>query len=40
MKELGGTRDFLAETKKISSKIDLSQIMDKSFGDKAEAAIK
>lgn len=39
-KELGRTRDFLAQTGKISNKPDLDQIMDKSFGDKAEAAIK
>ena len=39
-KELGGTRDFLAEAGTIKSKLDLSQILDKSFGDKAEAAIK
>jgi len=39
-KELGRTRDFLLETKKISAKLDLSQILDKSFGDKAEAAIR
>ena len=39
-KELGGTRDSLAEAGTIKSKLDLDAILDRSFGDKAEAAIK
>lgn len=38
-KELGRTRDFLVETGKISSAPDLKNVLDRSFGDAAEAAI-
>ncbi len=39
-KDLPATRDYLLKIGQIKTKLDLNKIIDKSFGDKAEAALK
>jgi hypothetical protein len=40
MKDLPATRDYLFKVKQIKTKLDLSAIIDTSFGAKADAAAK